>query len=188
MIPFIEIVQSSYLMEITEIEGDTLVWFQLEQMDMWMMCNCHFNLSVTLDSLEAGNYYVKTYYTKIPFPVGDTCYIGLISFTISEQNSFVSYGVTDQYQSSCFTVGVNTIDSPGSDRMTFTPNPANDIITISSPAITGNTQLSIFNVSGEKVMERQLTENETQIDISALPRGVYSCGCKMKRWWRWGRW
>ena len=100
----------SYLMEITEIEGDTLVWFQLEQMDMWMMCLCHFNLSVTLDSLEAGNYYVKTYYTNIPFPVGDTCYVGLIPFTISEQNSFVSYGVTDPYQSSCFMVGVNTID------------------------------------------------------------------------------
>ena len=33
--------------------------------------------------------------------------------------------------------------------------------------------LSIFNVSGEKVFERQLTDNETQLEISALPRGVY---------------
>jgi predicted outer membrane repeat protein len=53
------------------------------------------------------------------------------------------------------------------------PNPSQDKITISSSAITGNTQLSIFNVSGEKVLERQLTDTETQIDISALPRGVY---------------
>jgi hypothetical protein len=53
------------------------------------------------------------------------------------------------------------------------PNPAKDNITISSPAITGDTQLSIFNVNGEKVIERQLTYNETQINISALPRGVY---------------
>jgi photosystem II stability/assembly factor-like uncharacterized protein len=53
------------------------------------------------------------------------------------------------------------------------PNPATDKITISSPAITGNTLLSIFNVSGEKVVERRLTDNETQIDISTLPRGVY---------------
>ena len=57
--------------------------------------------------------------------------------------------------------------------ITIIPNPSNDKITISSSAITGNTQLSIFNVSGEKVLERQLTDNETQIDISALPRGVY---------------
>jgi hypothetical protein len=56
---------------------------------------------------------------------------------------------------------------------TFIPNPSNDKITISSSAITVNTLLSIFNVSGEKVLERQLTDTETQIDISALPRGVY---------------
>ncbi len=59
------------------------------------------------------------------------------------------------------------------NELTIIPNPSNDKITISSPAITGNTQLSIFNVSGEKVIERQLTDTETQIDISALPRGVY---------------
>jgi hypothetical protein len=53
------------------------------------------------------------------------------------------------------------------------PNPANDKITISSSALTGDTQLSIFNVSGEKLIEKQLTDNETQIDISALPQGVY---------------
>jgi hypothetical protein len=53
------------------------------------------------------------------------------------------------------------------------PNPSNDIITISSPAITGNNILSIFNVSGEKVMERPQINTETQIDISTLPRGVY---------------
>jgi hypothetical protein len=57
--------------------------------------------------------------------------------------------------------------------ITIIPNPSNDKITISSTALTGITQLTIFNVSGEKVKERQLTENETQIDISALPRGVY---------------
>jgi hypothetical protein len=59
------------------------------------------------------------------------------------------------------------------NELTIIPNPSNDNITISSYAITGNTQLSIVNVSGEKVIERQLIENETQLDISALPRGVY---------------
>jgi hypothetical protein len=58
-------------------------------------------------------------------------------------------------------------------EITITPNPSKDKITISSPALKGNTQLSIFNVSGEKVIERQLTDNETQIDISTLSRGVY---------------
>jgi photosystem II stability/assembly factor-like uncharacterized protein len=53
------------------------------------------------------------------------------------------------------------------------PNPATDKITISTTAITGTTQFSIFNVSGKKVLEMQFMDNETHIDISALPRGVY---------------
>ena len=57
--------------------------------------------------------------------------------------------------------------------ITIIPIPSNDNITLSSPLITGNTQLLIINVSGEKVLERQLTDTETQIDISALPRGAY---------------
>jgi hypothetical protein len=163
----------NYLMEVTQIEGDTLVWFELEQSVMGEMCTCNFNLSVTLDSLEAGDYYAKTYFTKMPFPIGDTCYIGLISFTITEQNSFNGFVVTNSYQSDCFTVGVPTQDQPDNDKMIFNPNPSKDKITISSSAITGNTQLSIFNVNGEKVIEMQLTYTETQIDISTLPRGVY---------------
>jgi hypothetical protein len=53
------------------------------------------------------------------------------------------------------------------------PNPTKDKITFSSSDLISNYQLSIFNLSGEKVFERQLTNTETQIDISALPRGVY---------------
>lgn len=59
------------------------------------------------------------------------------------------------------------------NSLVISPNPVKDKITISSPSITGNTQLSMFNVRGEKVLERQLSNNEIQIDISALPPGVY---------------
>jgi photosystem II stability/assembly factor-like uncharacterized protein len=57
--------------------------------------------------------------------------------------------------------------------LNISPNPAQNEITILSPAIMGNAQLSIFTVSGEKVLERRLIDNETQIDVSALPQGVY---------------
>jgi photosystem II stability/assembly factor-like uncharacterized protein len=60
-----------------------------------------------------------------------------------------------------------------SQLLKITPNPANDKITILSTLIKEDTQLSIFNVSGEKVIEMQLIDNETQIDISGLPWGVY---------------
>ncbi len=53
------------------------------------------------------------------------------------------------------------------------PNPAGDMITVSLPMLTGNEQLTLFNITGEKLLERQITNTETQINLSALPRGVY---------------
>jgi hypothetical protein len=55
----------------------------------------------------------------------------------------------------------------------LSPNPTKNIITISLPVITDFTDFSIFNTNGEKILERQLTNTETQLDISSLPRGVY---------------
>ncbi len=69
------------------------------------------------------------------------------------------------------TVGID--EDPQSINCNIYPNPVKDKINISSSTLTGISQLSIFNVSGEKVIERQLTDNETQIDISTLPGGVY---------------
>ena len=53
------------------------------------------------------------------------------------------------------------------------PNPSREQITIFFSPSRGINWLSIFNVTGEKVIEKQITDNEIQIDISALPRGVY---------------
>lgn len=71
-----------------------------------------------------------------------------------------------------FAISIQTILAENRPLKLY-PNPAKDKITISSSAKAGNAHLSIFNISGEKVIERQLIDNETQIDISTLPRGVY---------------
>ena len=53
------------------------------------------------------------------------------------------------------------------------PNPAEEKVKIYLSDITGSALLSLFDVNGKKVIERSLQERKTQIDISALPRGVY---------------
>jgi len=53
------------------------------------------------------------------------------------------------------------------------PNPSSGLITISLPGISANTQIVIYSAGGLKVLEWQPADTETQIDISALPRGVY---------------
>ena len=97
-------------------------------------------------------------------------YLASPNGTISIHDNAIGCNSPEEVEEHCFT----DIDEVKIENgLTIIPNPSNNKITISLPAICGNTQLSIFNVSGEKVMERQLTDNETQIDISALPRGVY---------------
>jgi hypothetical protein len=53
------------------------------------------------------------------------------------------------------------------------PNPSSDIITIKTPEIKNESQLSIFNLSGQKLMHCQVLEPKTIIDISSLLSGIY---------------
>jgi hypothetical protein len=68
---------------------------------------------------------------------------------------------------------LSTVDDSGITGLSFNPNPAGDKITIFSPVITESTLLSVFNANGKKLLESHLRDNESQIDISTLPRGVY---------------
>jgi hypothetical protein len=97
-------------------------------------------------------------------------YIIIPGATISIQDNAPGCNSPEEVEEHCLTT-VEEIKT--GNGITIIPNPAKEKITISHPSLTGNSRLSIFNVSGEKVIERQPTDNETQLDISALPRGVY---------------
>ncbi len=70
-----------------------------------------------------------------------------------------------------FTSGIQ--NSTAIKKLKLFPNPANNQIGLSVSVKNGITRLSIFNVTGKRMLDKQLTETETQIDISALPQGVY---------------
>lgn len=53
------------------------------------------------------------------------------------------------------------------------PNPANNIVTIQLPGFKGKSDLSMFDVNGHVVLQREVTAVNTQLDISSLPPGVY---------------
>jgi hypothetical protein len=58
-------------------------------------------------------------------------------------------------------------------KLTIFPNPASDRISIISPALTGNTCLSIFTITGQQVVAKIISGFENQLEISNLPPGVY---------------
>jgi len=54
------------------------------------------------------------------------------------------------------------------------PNPTSTTITISTPTTPiKNTFMTIFNINGQQLLSRQITEQQTVVDVSALSQGVY---------------
>lgn len=53
------------------------------------------------------------------------------------------------------------------------PNPAVSSLTIKTPTLKTFTVLSITDLTGKKIIERGLIQNETKLDISNLDTGVY---------------
>ena len=92
-------------------------------------------------------------------------------FTVTPVTALGEMGYTNGVISG--QVGYTIISGIKTKAILLYPNPVSDKLVISLPTYNGNTKLSIFNVSGEKVLERQITDYKTQLDISALPRGVY---------------
>jgi hypothetical protein len=68
------------------------------------------------------------------------------------------------------------IDEKGSSEypLNIYPNPASTAITISTPTIPKkNTTLTIYNINGQAIITRQITDDITVFDVSGLSQGVY---------------
>lgn len=82
---------------------------------------------------------------------------------------------------SCYTLRVQLgTASRGTDLITSDvqkvfvyPNPANNIVNINLAGFKGKSEVSIFDVNGRVVLRREVSTASTQLDISALPAGVY---------------
>ncbi len=67
-------------------------------------------------------------------------------------------------------LGVNENNKP---KTIIFPNPATNQITIKGE-FDSNESITIYNMLGQKVMERQINSNEEKVDVSKLSNGVYS--------------
>ena len=157
-----------YMMEISSISSNTLKWLQ-KDIGTTAYCFCTFNLSVTIDSLKPGDYTVNTYYS---YPNSSTqTYVGSVSFTISAPNSYLTPAIHSQYQSPCFTLGVQSI-IPNDKTLKIFPNPANNSITISTN-LTGKKIISISDLENNCIIKIPTEINTNVIDVSSLKNQMY---------------
>jgi len=156
-----------YSMEITSLGNHQLSWLQRDT-GQAAYCLCNFNLSVTVDSLEAGIYTTSVYYTAAE--TDETVYVGAVSFEIIDSGPYHSPSVLNQYQSPCIITG---IPSPGrsSDRLQLIyPNPADGTINIESDE---GGKIFILTSDGRQLRFAESTGTTATIDVSILPPGVY---------------
>ena len=53
------------------------------------------------------------------------------------------------------------------------PNPATDILTIQIPSGNENTILRVYDVLGKQILEQQMTDSSSQLDVSSMSSGIY---------------
>lgn len=81
----------------------------------------------------------------------------------------------------CYTLRVQlgtasrTTDPGTSDvqKVLVFPNPAKNVVNINLADFKGKSEVSLFDVNGRVILRREVSATSTQLDISALPAGVY---------------
>jgi unsaturated chondroitin disaccharide hydrolase len=62
---------------------------------------------------------------------------------------------------------------PGTDRVIFWPDPAEDILFIHLPGSCESRMLVVYNVTGQVVMRKEVPCGRISVDVSSLPSGMY---------------
>jgi len=69
-------------------------------------------------------------------------------------------------------LGVAQVSSTNANFKVY-PNPSNGIFNVSLENITGNPQITIYNVLGQQVYSAKLTTGQTSVNLSNQSKGVY---------------
>ena len=159
---------SRYSMGIRSISSDTLIWMQTDSAG-GALCNCPFNLSVGVDSLKTGNYITRVFATDTYYH--DTCYVGSVSFTITEPFSYFSPFAENPYQSICLLEGIRS-DQSSTTALKIFPNPTDGILTIITN-LKGSKVITISDMENKRIIEFNTEAEVNTIDLGALSKAMY---------------
>ena len=73
--------------------------------------------------------------------------------------------------------GIANLTAGGTNVKVF-PNPATDNISVEvSTTVTGNIQVEVLNMLGQRLMTQALVDNKADFNVESLPAGNYLVGC-----------
>ncbi|GDX52189.1 hypothetical protein LBMAG27_12360 [Bacteroidota bacterium] len=130
-----------------------------------------FNLITSAQSISpqvfgsAGNYYAVAG-NSLSFTIGES-----LTTTLTNSNSKITQGFQ---QPSYTATAITEVENPIYDLSIY-PNPASNVITILNNGISfsNNTQLFLIDVLGRRLIEQQLNNKQTLIDLQQVAAGTY---------------
>lgn len=134
---------------------------------LWIAFTCVFvkiNLSAQNNSNASGGNATGSG-GAVSYSIGETVYT-----SNSSSVGVVEQGVQHAYE--FLTVGTSTNELDV--KMSVFPNPANDIISLSITDFKNQTfSFQLMDALGQIILSKNITENVTSIDASALPTASY---------------
>ncbi|MBS1646239.1 MAG: T9SS type A sorting domain-containing protein [Bacteroidetes bacterium] len=85
-------------------------------------------------------------------------------------------------QGACYTTGTSTVTVSActgidqvvnNNKLAVYPNPSTGLVTVSIPNLNGATTLIITDMIGKEIYRNALKDNDTNVDLSNLQRGMY---------------
>lgn len=175
---------ASYQMQIDVTAGSqnthNIKWLQYD-IGFEAGCDCHFNYSVSLDSLENGHYYTNVFFTEIhggnPGTSGtpyDTVYEGTVEFDIIDTTAH-NFIKTDSSASLCFPVsGEFDLSIVNTGIGACFPNPFQSVTNIPVYNYSAGDFIEVFDQWGLlKKVEVNISDNYYRCDLSNFESGLY---------------
>jgi|GEM_PF-962425 len=176
---------ANYQMQIDLTAGShnnhTITWLQYD-IGWEAGCDCHFNYSYSLDSLESGHYYANVFFTEvqggdwgIPGTPYDTVYEGTVQFDIIDTTAH-NFVKANSSASLCFPVYTDEFDlsiSKTGIGPCF-PNPFQSVTNIPVYNYSPGDFIEVYNQLGlVKKIEGNMSDNYYKCDLSNFESGVY---------------
>jgi subtilisin family serine protease len=97
-------------------------------------------------------------------------YVRMSASQYTTPDVFIGYGIPDLQLA--LDIGLSLQEEEFFEFKVY-PNPANDILNIQIPSANEITTLRIFDVLGKSVLEQDITESSSQLDMSSMASGLY---------------
>ena len=158
------LINLSGLEGITNIDGDVSV-----------TANPNLTSLTAIGNIEDGSIEILNVNNN---PLLQTCEVQIICEHLALngiayiENNAAGCNSPEEVEDACESVSINEINDL--QDLNIYPNPTYASITIELPTQPSkNTSLTIYNLNGQQLITQPITEPQTVVDVSGLPKGVY---------------